>query len=114
MWEAAKRAGINISEAAERGILDALGTPAATADKVAVADVYFNALDATEREQLATAIRTGAFKEPGYFGKTRKCPDPGRLLHGWLSRKYRFTDIQPANVQLVLAKVIIPPGGPPA
>jgi hypothetical protein len=106
VWEAAKAAGLNISEAAEQGIQRALGVDLVVRRETDPLGVYFDALDATERSQIVMAHKTGEYKTPGFFGKVVKCPRPERRLHAILKCKYRFNQITEDEVRAVLSRLV--------
>lgn len=107
-FEAAKAAGLNISECAEQGILSALGTDTTSKNDIDPIGAYIAALDVTDRDQITQAILTGVYREPGIFGKKRKCPDPGRRLHAILVRKYRFKHVDGDVIQVILNRLVPP------
>ena len=105
-YNALKKSGLNASEAAEKGILAALGVLPPAQHEVSPAAARFEAIDAEDRRMLREAKATGRYKNPGYFGRTTKCPEPEKWLHGLMRTKYRAGDLTKQEIADVMALVV--------
>lgn len=100
-YEAAKKAGINISAAAEKGVLAELGHVAAPANDPDPVASLIAALNPQELSQAEAIAKYGAWKEPGVFGKVHRYDDVVKWLEALLRVKYRVKTTPAECVQAI-------------
>lgn len=103
-YEAAKNSGVNVSEAAEKGILEATGVMTQQINLTDPLCKYIDVLSLAEKTEIAAFAREGKYKEPGVFGKTRR-GDAKRRLDVALRVKYRLGRLDDSTLGLVVERL---------